>query len=614
MQSLHEIVHQAEQNYTTGTTKLGKYVDWSMYETVETITAYLNSKHTTGATDNLGREKPFFNIVTAAVNIWYRATDLDRKDIVIRSDKSRNTALAFMATILLQEWMKRERFGVFLNQWGRTLAQYGSAVVKFVERDGRLIPSVVPWNRLIVDPVDFDGLPHIEKVYKTPAQLIDMATEGHPDYAGFDMEAVKSLIDAKQARENLDGTKKDNQNEFIEYYEVHGMLSREVYRRAKGLDVRDDDEHVYFQQMHVLSFVMEGGGKRRDFTLYSGREDRDPYLKTDLIAEDGRTLAIGAVEYLFDAQWMQNHTIKQWKDQMDITSLMIFQTADPAFVGRNALASLETGDILTYDAKHGPLTKVDNVGHDITNLKAFADQWKVMANELVATPDALRGATPPSGTPYSTTALLAQQSFSLFEVMTENKGLAIEDMLREFVIPHLKTKMDTADEISSLLSDRDIQKLDAMYVPKEAIRRYNARAKEAIISGQPAQPFNQTEEEGAVRRDLSVLGNQRSFVPSDISDQTWADALKDLEWQVDVGVTNEQQDKQVVYTTLSTVLQTIATNPMVLQDPNGRMIFNKILEYTGLVSPVELSTTAAAPVPPTVAGALPLEQLAAQQK
>src|SRR3990167_1505201 len=127
--TIPEIVRSAEYNYIHSTTKLGEFVDWDMHGTVEKITAYLNSKHITGDKDSLGREKPFYNIVTAAVNIWYRATDLDRKDIVVIPSKITDVGLAFIATVHLQEWMKRERFGVFLNQWGRTLAQFGSAIL-----------------------------------------------------------------------------------------------------------------------------------------------------------------------------------------------------------------------------------------------------------------------------------------------------------------------------------------------------------------------------------------------------------------------------------------------------------------------------------------------------
>ena len=85
--NLGALVRDLEQNFISGTTKISKHVDVSLNENIERIEAYLNSKHTTGEYDSMGREKPFFNIVRAAVNVWFRATDIDRKDIMIKPTK-----------------------------------------------------------------------------------------------------------------------------------------------------------------------------------------------------------------------------------------------------------------------------------------------------------------------------------------------------------------------------------------------------------------------------------------------------------------------------------------------------------------------------------------------
>src|SRR3990167_5141128 len=236
--TIHEILRLAETNYKQGTTALGDYVSYSTHDTIERIIAYLNSKHITGDKDSLGREKPFYNIVTAAVNIWYRATDLDRKDIVVIPSKITDVGLAFIATVHLQEWMKRERFGVFLNQWGRTLAQFGSAILKFVEKDGKLIPSVIPWTRMIVDPVDFDAIPRIEKFYLTPVQL-RKKTE-------YSNEMVEKLINSAGKRETISGNTVDNQDGFIEIYEIHGELSKEIYNKSKEVPVLEGDAGILF--------------------------------------------------------------------------------------------------------------------------------------------------------------------------------------------------------------------------------------------------------------------------------------------------------------------------------------------------------------------------------
>ena len=592
MQSIQELVRKAEENYVRGDTKISKYVDYSMYEVIETIYAYLNSKHISGSTDSQGREKPFFNIVTAAVNIWYRATDIDRKNIRIKANKISDYTKGFLATVHLNSWMKKARFGQFLNEWGRALSQYGSSVVKFVEKDGVLHANVIPWSRLIVDSIDFGKNVKIEKLFFTPSELRQQDK--------YDKTVVDNLIaNVSQAREDLEGHKKDNMSDYIEVYEVHGEMP------LSFLTDEDKDEDTYRQQMHVISFQeKKDKGGFEEFTLYSGKEAKDPYMLTHLIAEEGRTLSIGAVESLFDAQWMQNHTIKNMKDQLDLASKLVFQTADANYTGRNVLTAIEQGDILIH-ADNQPLTQVNNGSHDIASLQAFAREWKVLSQELTSTPDAVRGNTMPSGTAYRQVAILNNEANSLFEIMVENKGLHLEDMLREFIIPHLKKQMNNGDEVAATLEAHDLTQIDSIYIPIAAKKAESRRVIGTLLEGGIPSPVDTAGAEAQIRQQLSTLGNTRFFTPDDAKKLNWNEIFKDFEWEVDIEITNENTDKEVVLTTLSTVLQNIAGNPGLLQDPNARMIFSRILEETGRISPIEIAQAQAQPQasPPANGGA-----------
>jgi hypothetical protein len=572
-----ELVRKLEDDYIIGTTTIGKYVDFSQYENVEKIDAYINSKHISGDKDSKDRDKPFFNIVTAARNIWYRATDIDRKNIKIRATKHEQKVAAFVATLHLQEWMKRTGFGIFLNDWGRSLATYGSSVLKFVEKGGELIPSVVPWNRLITDTVDFEANPKIEVLWMTPAQLLNNKA--------YDQKIVKKLLDTRSARENTNKQRKDNKSDYIKIYEVHGQMEKSFLTGKKS------DEDVYTQQMHVVTFLEgKGKGKFDDFTLYKGSEAKDPYMITHLIKEDGRAMSIGAVESLFEAQWMVNHSQKAIKDQLDLASKLIFQTSDGNFVGQNVLSAIETGDILIH-ANNEPLTKINNDATDITSLQNFSKQWEVLSQSITSTPDAMRGTNQPSGTAWRQVEALRQESHSLFELMTENKGLAIEQMLTQYIIPHLKKLMDTPDELAATLDSVGIMEFDSMYVPNEAIRRDNEQIKKTILSGEIAQNLDRTVLENDIKKELTSLGNQRFIKPSDLDGVKWKEALKDLEWEVDCEITEEARDKMAIMETLKTVFTSLA-NPntaAALETPKGKFIFNKILEETGAVSELELS-------------------------
>ena len=578
-----EIVRKAEREYTLGTTTQSKYVQFQMHDTLEKIEAYLNSKHISGEFDSKGRKKPFFNIVTAASNIYYRATDIDRKNIVLKPKKAQDLVNVFLANVKLQEWMDKNRFGSFLNEWGRTLANYGSAVIKFVENDGGLNIGIVPWQKLIVDQVEFEPNNKIEVLELTEAQLKSNKL--------YDQDVVEELCEAVKSRETLDKRRKDNLSNYIKLYEVHGNLPLSL------LTGNDKDDDTYVQQMHVVSFVgnrkvKAGESKYSDFTLYAGREKKDPYMITHLIKADSRTLAIGAVERLFDSQWMMNHTVKSIKDQLDLASKLIFQTSDGNFLGQNAVNSIETGDILIHKPNE-PLQAVGNTSHDITALQNFGAMWKQLSSEINGISESMLGAAPKSGTAWRQTEATLQESYSLFELMTENKGLYIEDMMREYIIPFIKRQLNNADEVVAELDANQIEQIDAKYLKSISAKEVNKIIIDKVLKGETVSQDQQmsmmNDYQSGLKNKLNEMGNTRFFKPSDVPTKTWKEQFKDLEWEVDVDVTGEQRDTQSMLATLNTALQVIA-QPGFEQNKKAQFIVNKILMATGYLSPLELQS------------------------
>jgi hypothetical protein len=592
--SIAEKVRTLESNYINGTgTLMSKYVVSDLYEDTQKIYAYLNSRHVSGSTDALGREKPFFNIVLSARNIYFRATDIDRKNIEITPSKSKEVVPALLATIHLQNWMKKEDFGTFLNNWGLDLAGFNSNVVKFVEKNGELHPMVVPWSRLIVDPINFD------KNYKI--EVIELTEDELYQREGYNKDIVEKLCDAVKARELLDGTPRDERTGYIKLYEVHGVMP------LSYITGKDKDDDTYEQQMHVLSFVeAKESGKFDEFTLYAGREENDPYMLTALLpATDGSVSLDGSVKNLFEAQWMMNHTAKSIKDQLDVASKLIFQTSDANYVGRNVLSSLEQGDIMIH-AVNEPLTQMNNSSHDITAQQNFSSMWKGLASEINGVSESMMGNAAPSGTAWRQVEALLQESHSLFELMTENKGLYLEQMLRRFVIPFLKKKMNTSEEIAATLESHNISQIDAMYVPAEAVRRYNKEAVSKVISAlenddmsQLPEEYNPEQAQQQVKQELAPLGSKRFFKPSEISTVQWSEIFKDMEWNININITGEAKDANSVMTTLSTALQAVV-NPAYANNPQAQLIVSKILSATGAISPLEIASMPA-PQPPPIA-------------
>ncbi len=581
-----EFVRKAEEDFTSGVTHVSKYVDFNFSEDINKIYAYLESKHTEGANKE---ERPFFNISLARRNIWYRATDIDRSNIKIRATKGQDDVGAMLATVHLQDWMRRENFGSFLNAWGINSAGFNESVLKFVEKGKRLMPSVVPWHRIFCDSIDFKNNPKIEILEMTEAQLRRQ---------GYDQELVDELCDALAKRETTEGEEKDNKDKFVKLYEIHGEFSRAVYKKSKGQEPTDGDDDVYFQQMHVITFVAtKEKGKYDDYTLYSGKEEKDPYMLAALLPEvDGSIALRGAVKTLFDSQWMQNHTAYATKKQLDLASLLLFQTSDPTFVGQNALNALQNGDILIHKVNE-PLTMLNNKA-DIAALQNFGAQWKQLGDEITGVSDAMLGIAPKSGTAWRQTEAQLQESHSLFELMTENRGLSIVEMMRVHVIPFLKKQMDTSKEITATLAAHDISKIDAKHVKNSAIRMSNAAIREKVLNGEEVTKDEQAlltaQYAQETQAGLQEQGNQRFFKPSDLNDATWKEVFKDLEWDVEVDVTNENVDKDAA-STLNTLLQFFQAKQGQPLTPEEKFVVEKILRLTGTVSPVELAAMPTSP-------------------
>lgn len=570
-------IRKAENDFTGGSTTVSKYVEFDVWEDINRIYAYLNSKHISGPTDSQGRDKPFFNIVLAARNVWYRATDIDRKNIKIRATKTKEEVPVFLANVHLQNWMRRENFGMFLNAWGLNSADFNESVVKFVEKDGRLVPNVIPWNRIVCDVVDFDSNPKIEILQLTKAQLRKNKS--------YDQEIVEALCSAVKQRELTDKQKKDNRNGYIKLYEVHGQFPKSY------LTGKEKDADEYIQQMHVVTFLAsKEDGKYDDFTLFAGREAQDPYMLTALIPEiDGSIALKGSVKTLFDAQWMQNHTTLSIKNQLDLASKLLFQTSDQTFLGQNVLKAIENGDILIHK-QNEPLTMLNNKA-DTGALTTFQQQWKSLGNEITGVSETMLGTTPPSGTAWRQVNALLQESHSLFELMTENKGLEIEAMLRKFVFPYLKKKMNNSDEVPAVFDSVEIERIDAKYIRNYATRRTNKAVREMVLRGMRVSPMDQAEltsKYAQEARSFLPEGTQRFYKPSEVDSETWADLFKDLEWMPEVDVTNENLDVNAA-TTLQTILTFLASKKGMPMTPEEKLVFNKLLQMTGAVSPIEIN-------------------------
>ena len=181
--------------------------------------------------------------------------------------------------------------------------------------------------------------------------------------------------------------------------------------------------------------------------------------------------------------------------------------------------------------------------------------------------------------------------------MTENKGLSLESIMRTHIIPHIKSKMDTKEEIVMTLSDYDISKIESSYIKNQAIRESNRMIKEQVLNGKIAQQPNLEGIKTKLQEDLKEQGDYRFFKPSEIDDKTWKEVFKDLEMDVEVEITGESSNKQANLTSLNTLFTTLTNLQGRPMTPEQKLVFGEILTSTGTISPVQIASLESQPQP-----------------
>ena len=107
--------------------------------------------------------------------------------------------------------------------------------------------------------------------------------------------------------------------------------------------------------------------------------------------------------------------------------------------------------------------------------------------------------------------------------MTENKGLALEEMFREWIIPYIRKQLNNKDEIVAMLDDAGIKQLDTWYITGTANKKVNQmiidRALEGEITTREQQAEMTAEESANLQGELSMKGNKRFIKPGELDDK-----------------------------------------------------------------------------------------------
>lgn len=538
--------------------------EFNQYETIKRAHLYLNSQFQDNSLYN-GREKIFYNISTPRKDTVVRFLDIDTKDIKIYDLDPKST----MATSLLQKeleiFMRKHNIAHKLNQLADEVVTYGSVVLKDT-KDG---PVVQDLRRLFLDPTvesitDSRFITYVD--YYTPSQLRAKVKQG------WDEEAIEKIIkekedqesDAPQAYEGNHMTNEIRSTKLIEVYTRYGEVPEKYIKGGKSEKMIQ--AVCIVAEPYMMGENDNGEQEEKGEVMFKGKWNKElPFRDFHFTKTRGRWLGIGVMEALFPAQERMNELANQKRISMELSTLHLFQSADPTIVN-NMLEDLQNGDVIKTKMPNA----IQPIVNEERNLPAFGQEsqdYVVLADRISFANDFIAGGNLPSTTPATNAVIQNNNATSVHLFKRENFAIFLSGYFNDFIIPKLVQELTTEHVLRFVGDSAELDELD-QNIAGAFVREAQLQAGGAIT-----QPLKDKLFADALSQ-LKKRGNKRFL-------KIIQDYYKDKEFEIGVVIGNEAKDLATMANNNFTLLQTLASNPQLLNDPVSKELAFTYAESIG---------------------------------
>jgi len=542
---------------------------FSQKKQINTIEFYNNSKYLNGQKDELGRDKPFFQVLNAICDVENTAKDLDTKDINTTSDDANHYLESWLLSKDIQVWMKDTNFAKTLNDMRDIHTRYGSLLVKKVEKkdeDGekQLYLEMPEWKNTITDQVNILQGAIVEVHWMTPVEISKM-TE-------WDEKAIKTILE-----------KCKDSSKRIPVYEIRGEFSKATFKECNKDKYTPKDERTFSYQLYYIAGNPVEAGQEASIDaltpLYWEDDTERVYKYLARKPKAGRSFGVGVMEEGEEAQvWTNDAVLKQYR-AMEYTTKVIAQSASKKLKGRNLLTETDDGTILEHE-DNKPITAINLLpSGGLQQYNNLIQQWYNQLEKTTSAYSAQRGDTPPSGTPFRLQATVLQQSSSVFKTLQQELGIFLTEIFEDWIMPYLATKLTKEHILSYNFSPEELKDIDNKFSAKYA----NEKAIEFILNDKILTQEDYDSWMQVADEFIKQTKGQR-FI--DIPEGFY----KNLKAKVTVNITGEQRNKAATLESLNNLLITLL-NPAMANNPLAELITGKIAELSGAgLSPVQISS------------------------
>lgn len=517
---------------------------------------------------NTGRERLWSPLTEDTVEAIVKNIDLDSKDINIHARNPQGRVAASFLRLFIGNKMEEMNFGRFLNKFIRKACVDGTAIAKVTVNGKKVSVTTPDLLNIFIDPT----APNLEETSSILERHIMRMDE---------FKAMKGLKDTarvkgkfwKESSVRMDGFGSaptvNTQVPYIDVWERWGVINKMF---ITGNEADDGD---YVESRVVLSGIDMG----EEIIVHLAELNPSgirPYEEFQYKEIQGRFYGRGVAEMLFNLQAYLNEIINIRMNANRLKQTGLFKVRRGSGITRQDVNALPTGGMIEVPR----MEDIQELRQSDQQQSSYIDEQQVrnMANRLVGAFEVSRGENLPASQP-ATTAVLAQQGAqSGYGLTQESIGFFLQRLFERHLIPALLNTLSEGEVVEIVGNVKELQEFDELVIAQ----LMNIEAEKFFKRNNRYPSLAEIEKESArLRARFARQGESRYF--------TFFKKAFSTKFAVEVSITDEKFNKNVMVQNLITLLQNFANIPGLAIDPTEVVL--EILDAMNLKSSRFVSTS-----------------------
>ena len=583
MKDIFKQIRDERQDFLQNEIEIVPGYNFSQYSTIKKVHLYHNGHYEKGDYEEVNgilRKKIFHNLSNWRCEIATKMIDMDVKDFILVSNNAETDLNVYILEKELKVWLKKNEMGEILNEISRLLPIYGTVVLQktktgaevvdlrhfYVDQSARTLEDATYINKRML-------LSHREmrKMKKNGWEDVDKAIQNFSGkYSqGYDLGGVSM---------STGGSSLFYEGASVSKVQVQGAPLVEVWERYGEVPLswfteKDSDENEYVLAKYCVAGIDQSSKNEQGVimheegvVLYKEQIKEIPFEEVHYNKTEGRWLGIGIVESLFENQRRINEVKNQQARANELASIQIFQTRDDT-IASNITTDLSNGDILRVKSE---ITPIATESRNMSALMETANEIEAHADNITFSRDVVSGENAPSSATLGAVQLQTQQTTAIFDYKKENIGLFLGCFIKELVFPQIERDLNKEHILRLTGTFDEIVKLRNNY----ATRTANENLINAVLEGGEASEEMYNGFYELALQDITTMGDK-------IWTKVQSNFFKNLDYEVDIVSTGENKNIYSQINNGNALLQAMAADPTILQDPAKKKVLFKIMSAMG---------------------------------